>query len=64
MLDSKGLPHLRVGYVVRFNLPEVLGWLKTFTENGDQLLWQDDYPALKRGPRRVMKPARKSETVA
>lgn len=55
MLDSKGLPHLRVGYVVRFDLPTVLTWLRDFTERGDRLEWQDDYENLRDRPlRRVV----------
>lgn len=58
LLDSKGLPHLRVGYVLRFDLPEVLTWLRDFTDRGDRLLWVDDYPEMKRGARRAITPAR------
>lgn len=64
MLDSKGLPHLRVGYVVRFDLPKVMGWLREFTESGDRLVWQDDYPELKRGQRRIVRTARNAAPVA
>lgn len=53
LLDSKGLPHMRVGYVVRFDLAEVMRWLKLFTERGDQLTWQDDYSNLKKPIRQV-----------
>lgn len=64
MLDAKGLPYIRVGYVVRFNLPEVLAWLKAFTERGEQLTWQDDFPGMKRGIRRLVRPERNADPIA
>ena len=64
LLDSKSLPHIRVGYVIRFSLPDVMLWLKAFTESGDRLQWFDDYPELKRPARRVVKRSRDEAPVA
>lgn len=48
LIDSKELPHMRIGYVLRFDLPEVLAWARAFTASGDKLTWQDDMPQLNR----------------
>lgn len=48
LIDSKQLPHLRIGYVLRFDIPTVLRWAQDFTDRGDQLTWQDDATNLKR----------------
>lgn len=48
LIDTKHLPHLRIGYVLRFDLPTVLEWAKSFTSSGDRLTWQDDCPELNR----------------
>lgn len=52
-LIDRGLPTLRVGYVLRFDLAVVLAWIQDFTDRGDQLHWTDEYPSLKRRTRRV-----------
>jgi excisionase family DNA binding protein len=52
-LLDRGLPAIRVGYVLRFDLAVVLAWLLDFTAAGDQLRWQDEYSNLKRPIRRV-----------
>lgn len=52
-LLDRGLPALRVGYVLRFDLAVVLEWIQAFTDRGDQLHWTDDYSHLKRRNRRV-----------
>lgn len=46
LIDSKQLPHLRIGYVLRFEPDAVLAWARDFTASGDKLRWQDDAPAL------------------
>lgn len=52
LIEHKKLPHVRIGYVLRFDLPTVLDWAKSFTESGDRLTWLDDFPELKeRRPR-------------
>lgn len=48
LIDTKQLPHLRIGYVLRFDLPEVLAWARKFTASGDTLSWQDDCPPMNR----------------
>lgn len=58
LIEAKGLPHVRIGYVLRFDLPTILQWAQDFTSSGDKLTWQDDYPHLK-GPRRLT--AKKAE---
>lgn len=52
-LLDRGLPALRVGYVLRFDLTDVLTWIQAFTDRGDQLHWSDDYEGMKRRIRRV-----------
>lgn len=52
-LLDRGLPALRVGYVLRFNMQNVMTWVERFTAAGDQLHWTDDYPSIKRRIRRV-----------
>lgn len=52
-LLDRGLPALRVGYVLRFDLAVVLEWIQQFTDRGDQLHWTDEYPSIKRRNRRV-----------
>lgn len=52
-LLDRGLPALRVGYVLRFDLATVLEWIQEFTNKGDQLHWTDDYPSIRRRNRRV-----------
>lgn len=52
-LLDRGLPAIRVGYVLRFDLAVVLSWLLDFTAAGDQLHWSDEYSNLKRPIRRV-----------
>lgn len=47
-LIDKGLPNLRVGWVIRFDLPEVLHWLEEYTAQGRRAHWTDDYPAIRR----------------
>lgn len=47
LIEHKGLPHVRIGYVLRFDLPTVLGWAEAFTRTGDKLTWLDDFPELK-----------------
>lgn len=51
-LLDQGLPHLRVGYHLRFDQPEVLRWLRAYTEAGHKLHWSDDQPG--RPPRRAV----------
>lgn len=63
-LLDRGLPAIRVGYVLRFDLAVVLAWLLEFTASGDRLIWQDDYDNLKRPARRVVKRPRAAEPVA
>ena len=41
-LDDRGLPVLRVGYVLRFDLPTVLKWITKFTEEDKRLTWHDE----------------------
>lgn len=52
-LLDRGLPALRVGYVLRFDLTSVMEWIQAFTDRGDQLHWTDEYPSIKRRNRRV-----------
>lgn len=47
LIEHKALPHVRIGYVLRFDLPTVLAWAESFTRSGDRLTWLDDYPELK-----------------
>ena len=47
LIDTEQLPHLRIGSVLRFDIPTVLKWAASFTERGDQSAWQDDQPGLK-----------------
>lgn len=56
LIEHKKLPHVRIGYVLRFDLPTVLDWAKGFTESGDKLTWLDDYPELKGRERRGSAP--------
>lgn len=48
LMASKGFPYLRIGYVLRFDLPTVLQWAADFTSSGDKLTWADDYPGMNR----------------
>jgi excisionase family DNA binding protein len=48
LIDTKQLPCLRVGFVLRFDIPTVLKWAQNFTDRGDQLTWADDITELKR----------------
>lgn len=52
-LVDRGLPVLRVGFVLRFELPVVMAWIQAFTAAGDQLHWTDEYPSIKGRIRRV-----------
>lgn len=47
-LIDKGLPVLRVGWVLRFDLPEVLTWLQEQTAAGHRSHWTDEYPEMRR----------------
>lgn len=48
LIDTKQLPHLRIGYTMRFDIPTVLRWAARFTDAGDQLTWADDTPGVNR----------------
>lgn len=52
LIEHKALPHVRIGYVLRFDLPTVLAWAEAFTKTGDKLTWLDDFPELKERRRR------------
>lgn len=52
-LLDRGLPCIRVGYVLRFDLAIVLAWLLDFTAAGDRLHWSEEYANLKKPIRRV-----------
>lgn len=52
-LLDRGLPALRVGFVLRFDLAEVLEWVRAFTARGDRFHWSDEYESIKRRNRRV-----------
>jgi excisionase family DNA binding protein len=52
-LLDRGLPCLRVGYVLRFDLAVVLAWIQDFTDRGDQLHWSEDHASIKKRIRRV-----------
>lgn len=52
-LLDRGMPALRVGFVLRFELTEVLDWVRDFTARGDRFHWSDEYPSIKRRNRRV-----------
>lgn len=52
-LLDRGLPALRVGYVLRFDLAVVLAWVQDFTDSGDRLHWSDEYSNIKKPIRRV-----------
>lgn len=52
-LLDRGLPCIRVGYVLRFDLATVLEWLLAFTAAGDRLHWTDEYANIKKPIRRV-----------
>lgn len=52
-LLDRGLPALRVGYVLRFDMTDVMTWITAFTDRGDQLHWSEEYPSIKRRIRRV-----------
>lgn len=47
-LIDKGLPCLRVGWVIRFDLSLVLSWLAEYTRQGRRAHWTDEYPEIKR----------------
>jgi excisionase family DNA binding protein len=51
LLDG-GLPHLRIGSVLRFDLPVVMQWFAEYTAAGRKAHWSDDKPELQsqRGP--------------
>lgn len=48
LIDTKQLPHLRIGFALRFDLPTVLKWAQNFTDAGDRLTWQDDATGINR----------------
>ncbi len=50
-LLDRGLPCLRVGWVLRFDLGEVLAWLRDFTSTGQRAHWTDEYAQLRREDR-------------
>lgn len=52
-LLDRGLPSFRVGYVLRFDMTDVMTWIQEFTEAGDRLHWSEDYEGIKRRIRRV-----------
>ena len=51
-LMDLGIPHLRIGYVLRFDLPVVMAWFAEYTAAGRKAHWSDDKPELQsqRGP--------------
>lgn len=59
LIDS-GLPHLRIGSVLRFDLPVVMAWFADHTASGKRAHWTDDRPELQsqRGPTADLPPSR------
>jgi hypothetical protein len=70
-LMDLGLPHLRIGFTVRFDLPVVMQWFAEYTASGRKAHWSDDKPELQSqrgptlmGPRRVAQPTAEAPTPA
>jgi excisionase family DNA binding protein len=68
-LMDLGLPHLRIGFTVRFDLPVVMQWFADYTAAGSKAHWSDDKPELQSqrgptllGPRRVAQPTDEAPT--
>lgn len=64
-LMDLGLPHLRVGFTVRFELAVVMQWFAEYTASGRKAHWSDDKPELRsqRGPT-LMAPRRAAPAAA
>jgi excisionase family DNA binding protein len=66
LIEDKAMPCVRIGFVLRFDVDEVMAWARAFSTSGDKLRWQDSQPSLssRRTPTADLPPSHQRTTTA